>query len=64
MPSKSSLNVPMTLELTIFINAKLATGHYRSASEVVRAAPRVLDVQDRRQKRQGETPAPDGDHAR
>ena len=48
MPSKSSLNVSLTPELTAFISAKIATGRYRSASEVVRAALRLLDEQDRR----------------
>ena len=63
MPSKSSLNVSLTPELTAFIAAKLATGRYRSASEVVRAALRLLDEQDHRQERLGGTPAPDGSHA-
>ena len=49
MPSKSTLNVSLTPELTAMITAKVATGHYRSASEVVRAALRLLDERDRRQ---------------
>jgi antitoxin ParD1/3/4 len=48
MPSKSTLNVSLTPELTALIAAKIKTGHYRSASEVVRAALRLLDEQDRR----------------
>ncbi len=63
MPPKSSLNVSLTPELTAFIAAKLATGCYRSASEIVRAALRLLDDQDRRQEHLGDTPAPDGSHA-
>jgi antitoxin ParD1/3/4 len=51
MPSKSTLNVSLTPELTAFIAAKIGTGHYRSASEVVRAALRLLDEQDRRVER-------------
>jgi antitoxin ParD1/3/4 len=47
MPSKSTLNVSLTPELTAFIADKIKTGHYRSASEVVRAALRLLDEQDR-----------------
>lgn len=48
MPSKYSLNVSLTLEFTAFIAAKVATGEYRSASEVVRTALRLLDERDRR----------------
>ncbi len=48
MPSKSTLNVSLTPELTTLIADKIKTGHYRSASEVVRAALRLLDEQDRR----------------
>jgi len=51
MPSKSTLNVSLTPELTALIAAKIHTGHYRSASEVVRAALRLLDEQDRREQR-------------
>ncbi len=48
MPAKSAMNVSLTPELTQFVQAKVATGHYRSASEVVRAALRLLEHQDRR----------------
>jgi antitoxin ParD1/3/4 len=51
MPSKSSLTASLTPELTAFIAAKVASGHYRSASEVVRAALRLLVEQDRSQER-------------
>ena len=46
MPSKATLNVSLTPELTAFIAAKVATGRYRSASEVVRAALRLLDERE------------------
>ena len=49
MPSKSTLNVSLTPELTALIATKIKTGHYRSASEVVRAALRLLDERDRRE---------------
>ena len=49
MPSKSTITASLTPELTAFIAAKVKTGHYRSASEVVRAALRLLVEQDRRQ---------------
>ncbi len=48
MPAKSAMNVSLTPELTQFVSAKVATGHYRTASEVVRAALRLLEQQDRR----------------
>ncbi len=50
MPSKSTITASLTPELTAFIAAKVASGHYRSASEVVRAALRLLVEQDRRQE--------------
>jgi antitoxin ParD1/3/4 len=64
MPSKSTLNVSLTPELTAFIAAKVSTGHYRSASEVVRAALRLLDEQDRREARHDVKPATGGHNAR
>jgi antitoxin ParD1/3/4 len=56
MPSKSTLNVSLTPELTALIAAKIKTGHYRSASEVVRAALRLLAEQDRRDPSRTDTP--------
>ena len=50
MPSKSTITASLTPELTTFIAAKVKTGHYRSASEVVRAALRLLVEQDRRKE--------------
>jgi antitoxin ParD1/3/4 len=50
MPSKSTITASLTPELTTFIAAKVKTGHYRSASEVVRAALRLLVEQERRQE--------------
>jgi antitoxin ParD1/3/4 len=49
MPSKSTITASLTPELTTFIAAKVKTGHYRSASEVVRAALRLLVEQERLQ---------------
>jgi antitoxin ParD1/3/4 len=50
MPSKSTITASLTPELTTFIAAKVKTGHYRSASEVVRAALRLLVEQERLQQ--------------
>ena len=47
MPSKSALSVSLTPELMQLIASKVASGHYGSASEVVRAALRLLAEQDR-----------------
>jgi antitoxin ParD1/3/4 len=47
MPAKFVRSVSLTQELTALIDEKIATGHYRSASEVVRAALRLLAEQDR-----------------
>ena len=64
MPSKSTLNVSFTPELTVLIAAKVSTGLYRSASEVVCAALRLLDEQDRREARHEVKPASGGRNAR
>lgn len=42
MPSRSSLNVSLTPELTSYVAAQVASGRYRSASEVIRASLRLL----------------------
>ena len=56
MPSKSALSVSLTPELMQLIASKVASGHYGSASEVVRAALRLLAEQDRHpQKRTSST---------
>ena len=42
MPSRSSLNVSLTPELTSYVAELVASGRFRSASEVLRAALRLL----------------------
>lgn len=42
MPTDQTRNVSLTAELNAFIRAQVETGHYQNASEVVRAALRLL----------------------
>ena len=46
MPPRASLNVSLTPELTAYIADQVASGRYRSASEVVRASLRLLQRDD------------------
>lgn len=46
MPSKHSLNVSLTGELCDFIARQVASGRFRTSSEVVRAALRLLETKD------------------
>lgn len=43
MPSKNALNVSLTEQLCDFVAHQVASGRYRTASEVVRAALRALE---------------------
>jgi putative addiction module CopG family antidote len=42
-------NVSLTPEIEAFINDRVASGRFRSASEVVRAALRLLEEDERRE---------------
>ncbi len=44
MPPRVALNVSLTPELQRLIHDKVASGRYQSASEVVRAGLRLLEV--------------------
>ncbi|AWN44022.1 PAS domain-containing protein [Methylobacterium durans] len=46
MPAKATITASLTPELNAFIAAKVASGQYRTASEVIRAALRSLGQQD------------------
>jgi antitoxin ParD1/3/4 len=47
MASRTTLNVSLTPELSELIEARVRSGRYQSASEVVRAGLRLLEQRDR-----------------
>ncbi|HSI32641.1 MAG: type II toxin-antitoxin system ParD family antitoxin [Phycisphaerae bacterium] len=47
MPSRTSLNVSLTPELEKFVQERVSTGRYQTASEVVREGLRLLEQQER-----------------
>jgi len=48
--ARKTRNVSLTPELEAFIDGRIKTGRYRSASEVVRAALRLLEEDERRRE--------------
>jgi len=46
MATRTTLNVSLPVELGSFIAAKIASGRYASASEVVRAGLRLLEASE------------------
>jgi antitoxin ParD1/3/4 len=48
MAIRKTRNVSLTPELEAFLDGRVASGRYRSASEVVRAALRLLEDDERR----------------
>ena len=56
MPSKHNLNVSLTEHLCDFIAGQVASGRFRSASEVVRAALRLLEQDGKVAERSAEAP--------
>jgi antitoxin ParD1/3/4 len=61
--TRKTRNVSLTPELEALVDSKVASGRYRSASEVVRAALRLLDERERRMERKLQTSS-DPLHAR
>ncbi|MBL0405633.1 type II toxin-antitoxin system ParD family antitoxin [Microvirga aerilata] len=51
MPARNTLHVSVTPELAAFVDEQIASGDYRTASEVVRAGLRLLADQERRKER-------------
>ncbi len=47
MASRTTLNVSLTPELSRFVENRLRSGRYQTASEVVREALRLLEDRDR-----------------
>ena len=50
MANRVTLNVSLTPELEHFINTRVSSGRYQSASEVVREGLRLLEEQDERRQ--------------
>src|SRR4051812_21330844 len=46
MSARNTLNVSLTSELEKFIQERVATGRYQTASEVVREALRLLELRE------------------
>jgi antitoxin ParD1/3/4 len=46
MPNRTTLNVSLTPELEDFVAARVSSGRYQSASEVVRQGLRLLQEQE------------------
>lgn len=47
MPARSSRNISLTPQLQKFVDDRVATGRYQTASEVVREGLRLLELQER-----------------
>jgi antitoxin ParD1/3/4 len=46
MRHRTTMNVSLTPELEAFVDSRVASGRYQSASEVVRAALRLLETEE------------------
>jgi antitoxin ParD1/3/4 len=47
MPIRTSLNVSLTPELEQFVQSRVASGRYQTASEVIREGLRLLEERER-----------------
>jgi antitoxin ParD1/3/4 len=56
MRTRKTRNVSLTPELETLVDSKVASSRYRSASEVVRAALRLLDERERSMERRLRSP--------
>ena len=56
MRTRKTRNDSLTPELEALVDSKVASGRYRSASEVVRAALRLLDERERSLERRLRSP--------
>ncbi len=62
MPVRKTMNVSLAPELERFVAERVASGRYRSASEVVRAALRLLEKEERLGLQEPPVPqTPEGD---
>ena len=50
MPARKTRSVSLTPEMEAFIDGRVASGRFRSASEVVRAALRLLEEDERKRQ--------------
>jgi antitoxin ParD1/3/4 len=65
MPVRTTRNVSLTPELDAFVDGQVTSGQYRTASEVVRAALRLLQSEGQRPAvRRQKLPLGRGDDAR
>jgi len=56
MINRKTMNISLTPELERCVVDRVASGRYRSASEVVRAALRLLEREEKEDFRHGEQP--------
>ncbi len=59
MPRRKTMNVSLTPEMEAFVLERVSCGRYRSNSEVLRAAIRLLESQERQEAM---APLDDGAH--
>ena len=60
MTTRKTMNVSLTPELELAVAERVASGRYRTASEVVRAALRLLEKEEREGLRPEPPPRPRG----